>query len=255
VPWLTVMGRAATYGRGVSTVLVAPQLLEMLARAERGESAGRGSPAFLVHVHDVQTAAAAVHAASLRMINIDENGDELEPWADTGETYTPNHVSRVHVAPPGPWVTVDSQGVFYPAMVRAMIAVLVEELQRRDVDGVVDDLPRDLEGDPWEPPPSPAPPAAPDGPRAWVITRTRRRHTTTGRMWWDWEYFTNSGGWTTDSREALMFADTPPHDLVKALIADHPRSLDFGPINSTFSRVDGHETPGSKPPLELRLDD
>ncbi|MGA8046853.1 MAG: hypothetical protein WCA30_11380 [Dermatophilaceae bacterium] len=240
----------------MTTVTVAPELLERLAREDRRPGSEHGSPAFLVRAEDVELAASALHAASLRLITIDEEGDELEEWANTGETYTPSWVSPVYLSADGPWLTVDSQGVFSAMMVRAMIDVVVEELMRRDVDARVEEAPWGLVGqETWQPPtPAPMDPE-PDGPRAWVITRTRRRHTTTGRMWWDWEYFTSGGTWTPDSRRALLFPDMPPHGLVRALIADHPGQPAFGPIGSTHARVDGYERAGSKPPRELRLDD
>ena len=109
---------------------VAHELLERLAREARRPGSEHGSPAFLVRTTDSDAAAAALHAASLRLIAIDEEGHELEEWADTGETYTPNWVSPVYLSAHGPWLTVDSQGVFYVAMVRAMVDVIVEELHR-----------------------------------------------------------------------------------------------------------------------------
>jgi hypothetical protein len=78
-------------------------------------------------------------------------------------------------------------------------------------------------------------------------------------MWWDSEYFCNDGSWTRECREALMFPDLPPTGLVAAIIADHPPEADperrFGSIMSVYSRVDGYERPGSKPPPEPRRDD
>ena len=241
----------------MSPVTVARELLERLAREARRPGSEHGSPAFLVRTTDSDSAATALHAASLRLIAIDEEGHELEEWADTGETYTPNWVSEVYLSPHGPWVTVDSQGVFHVEMVRAMVDVIVEELERRGIgDARVEEAPRGLPADEIWTPPTPAPTGPePDGPRAWVISRTRRRHTTTGRMWWDWEYFATDGTWTPDSRAALLFPDMPPHDFVRGLIADHARGPAFGPINSTYSRVDGYERPGSKPRQELWRDD
>lgn len=241
----------------MSPVTVAPELLGRLAHEARRPGSEHGSPAFLVRTTDGDTAADALHAASLRLIAIDEEGHELEEWADTGETYTPNWVSPVYLSSHGPWLSVDSQGVFYVEMVRAMIDVVVEELERHGIDDAhIEEAPRGLPSDDtWMPPSSAPVDPEPDGPRAWVISRTRRRRTTTGRMWWDWEFFATDGTWSLDTREALLFPDMPPDDLVRALIADHTQGSAFGPIGSTYSRVDGYERPVSKPPPELRLDD
>ena len=76
---------------------------------------------------DVEAAATALHAASLRFILIDEEGEELEEWSNTGETYTPNWVSDIYLSPDGPWLSTDTKGMFLPRMVRAMIDVLVAE--------------------------------------------------------------------------------------------------------------------------------
>ena len=85
------------------------------------------------------------------------------------------------------------------------------------------------------------------------------RVTTTGRMWWDEEYFCNDGRWTRDRWQGLMFPDMPPSDWAAAMIADRPVDPDekrrFGPIMSVYTRVDGYERPGAKPPPELRRDD
>lgn len=241
----------------MSSVTVARELLERLAREARRPGSEHGSPAFLVRTTDGDAAAAALHAASLRLIAIDEEGHELEEWADTGETYTPNWVSPVYLSDHGPWLTGDSQGVFYVAMVRAMVDVIVEELHRHGVeDAQVEEAPSGLPShQSWTlPTPAPAHPE-PDGPRAWVLVRTRRRHTTTDRMWWAREYFATDGTWTPDSRKALLFPDGPPRDLAHQLIADHPRGPAFGPINSVYARVDGYVRAGSTPPRELWRDD
>ena len=240
------------------SVTVSPYLLEKLAREDRRPGSEAGSPAFRVRSTDHEAAARALHAAALRMISVDEEGEELEAWSDTGETYTPNYVSDVFLSPEGPWLSIDTQGVLYPQMVRAMIQVLVEELQRSGVEAHIEAPPAGLPVDEaW---PTPVPPqdvAEPNGPRAWVIKRAVRRVTTTGRMWWDDEYFCNDGRWTRDCRQALMFPDMPPGDLVRAIIADNadPEHQQFGSIFSVFTRVDGYERPGSKPPADLRRDD
>ena len=61
----------------MSTVTVSSDLLEQLAREERRPGSERGSPALLVRSTDVEAAATALHAASLRFISIDEEGEEL----------------------------------------------------------------------------------------------------------------------------------------------------------------------------------
>jgi hypothetical protein len=244
----------------VRAVAVSPDLLEQLAREERQPGSEHGSPAFLVRSTDVEAAATALHAASLRFISLDEEGEELEEWSDTGETYTPNWVSDIYLSPDGPWLSTDTQGVLFPRMIRAMIDVLVEELQGRGVDARIEAPAPGLSSDEaWQAPAPPQGVAEPDGPRAWVIKRGVRRVTTSGRMWWDEEYFCNDGRWTRDCRQALMFPDMPPTDWVAAIIADHPADADterrFGSIMSVYSRVDGYERPGAKPPTELRRDD
>ena len=241
----------------MSPVTVATQLMQ-LATDARLATSEHGLPGFLVRSTDHEAAAAALHAAALRLINIDEMGEELEEWSDTGETYTPNWVSDIHLSTDGPWLVIDTQGVFYPRMLRAMILVLLEELRRRGVDAHVEAPARDLPQDrTWRPPEPAAPAPEPDGPRAWVIRRGTNRVTTTGRHWEDDEYFCNDGTWTRDSRQALVFPDMPPHDLVRALIADKPDTEQhrFGQIFSVHTRVDGYVRPGSKPPPELQRDD
>ena len=242
----------------MSTVTVAPHLLEQLAREDRQPGSEHGSPAFLVRSTDFEAAASALHAAALRFINIDEEGEELEEWSDTGETYTPNYVSDIYLSPNGPWLSIDTKGVLFPTMVRAMIGVLVEELQRRGVEAHIEaPTPGLLEDETWHAPTPPPAVSEPEGPRAWVIKRGRHRVTTTGRSWWDEEYFCNDGRWTRDCREALLFPEVPPSDLVGALIADHADTEQhhFGPILSVYARVDGYERPGTKPPGELQRDD
>ena len=137
-------------------------------------------------------------------------------------------MSDIYLSPHGPWLSTDTQGVFFPRMIRAMIDVLVEELQRRGVDARIEAPAPGLSSDEAWPAPALAQGVAePNGPRAWIIRRTVRRITTGGRMWWDEEYFCNDGRWTRDS----------------------------GPIMSVYKRVDGYERPGAKPPPELRRDD
>lgn len=244
----------------MSAVTVSTDLLERLAREERRPGSEHGSPGFLVRSSDVEAAATALHAASLRFISIDEEGEELEEWSNTGETYTPNWVSDVYLSPDGPWLSTDTKGTLFPRMVRAMIDVLAEELRRRGVDAHVEVPDRGLSmTETWRPPVEPHGVAEPDGPRAWVIRRTVRRVTTRGRMWWDDEYFRNDGQWTRDLWQALMFPDMPPSEWVAAIIADRPADADekhrVGPIMSVYTRVDGYERPGAKPPPEVRLDD
>lgn len=240
------------------SVSVSPHLLEKLGREDLRPGSEGGSPAFRVRSADHEAAARALHAAALRFINIDEQGEELEEWSDTAETYTPNYVSDVFVSPDGPWLSIDTQGVLYPQMVRVMIRILVETLQRSGVDAHVEVPPRGLSvGETWQPPTPPSAAAEPDGPRAWVIRRGRHRVTTTGRGWEDDEYFCNDGTWSRDCREALMFPEMPPTELVRAIIADKADTAQqrLGQIFSVFVRVDGYERPGAKPPAEIRRDD
>jgi hypothetical protein len=241
----------------VSSVTVATELLQR-AGGGHGSGSEHGSLGFLVRSTDHQAAAAALHAAALRFIRVDEVGEELEDWSNTGETYTPNYVSDVHMSSGGPWLSIDTKGIVYPQMLRTMIRVLVEELRRRDVDAHVDAPTPGLSYDEaWQAPAPPAGAPEPDGPRAWVIRRGRKRVTTTGRSWEDDEYFCNDGTWTRDSRRALMFSDVPPRDLVQALMDDKPDTEQhrFCQIFSVYTRVDGYVRPGSKPPPELQRDD
>lgn len=241
----------------MSSVTVATELLQLAGDGDRS-GPEHGSLGFFVRSADHEAAAAALHAAALRFIMVDEVGEELEDWSNTGETYTPNYVSDVYVSSGGPWLSIDTKGIVYPQMLRTMIRVLVEELQRRDVDAHVEAPTRGLPHDEaWQPPAPPATPPEPDGPRAWVIRRGRHRVTTTGRSWEDDEYFCNDGTWTHDSRQALMFSDIPPGDLVRALMDDKPDTEQhrFGQIFSVYTRVDGYVRPGAKPPPELQRDD
>ena len=242
----------------MTTVTVSPDLLEKLERKDRQRGSAGGSPGFRVRSTDHEAAARALHAAALRFIRIDEEGEQLEEWSDTGETYTPNYVSDIFLSSDGPWLSIDTQGVLYPEMVRAMIRVLVEELQRSGVEAHIEEPPAGLSVDEtWQPPTPPSAPVEPDGPRAWVIRRGRHRVTTTGRRWEDDEYFCNDGTWTRDCRSALLFPEMPPSEFALAIIADNAGRdrQHFGSIHSVFVRVDGYERPGARPPAELRRDD
>ncbi|GEA87139.1 hypothetical protein [Cellulomonas cellasea] len=92
------------------------------------------SPGFRVRSADMPGAVAALRRAGTRFFRVDEQGTELSEaeLADT-DLYTPNWVSDVMVYDVGAELVVDTKGELPGPMGRAMLRILVEEL---DVGGV-----------------------------------------------------------------------------------------------------------------------
>jgi hypothetical protein len=116
---------------------------------DRDDDWGSYENVIIVGPSDLAAAVRALAQAGDRFYSIAEDGRELTPEeadAEAGEIYTPNYVSDIRMAARGPWCYVDCKGAISPPMRERMIAVLVEELERRGVSARVE-VPSDDEMD------------------------------------------------------------------------------------------------------------
>ncbi len=220
-------------------------------------------PAFRVTSSDTAGAAAALRAASARFSSIDESGNELEPWEVVqSEAYTPNYVSTVYVVPGGLMLWADTKGELGRAMGRAMVDVLVQELQAGGVEarvsrpepslGALLDRAHEYEFPAEQATEPSAAPTARDAPKTWWISRPVRRQTVDGRRFTDCEFWSADGGWSRDRTAADTFAE-PPIETVYALRAQE--NADDNPARmgeATALLLTADQDPWPMPPAELR---
>ena len=103
------------------------------------EDGWEDDPRFLVRTEDVEAAAAALEAAAPRLMLVGASGrlwDDATSAAKAWD-YTPNYVSKVHVDERGVSLWLDCKSTTTPQMATAMVAVLLEELDARRVNGVL----------------------------------------------------------------------------------------------------------------------
>jgi hypothetical protein len=118
----------------VATVTTAPDIFDRMGeRWEYGLGEGwETSPVFLVVTQDTDKAAAALRAASPRLMRVNERGQEVDLEASPDE-YTPGYVSEVDVTNEGLEIYVDTDGELPKAMADAMLRIVVEELVAANV--------------------------------------------------------------------------------------------------------------------------
>jgi hypothetical protein len=138
-------------GRGgivmTSRVQVDPAIFEMQGdRAYRrfvgdGESTGGWEiePYFLVRSSDPGRAAEALTAARERFTHITAQGEEVDDLeaACAAGVYTPSLVRGPFAVEGDPCLRVNTDGNLWAPMGQTMLAVLIEELERLDIDAVV----------------------------------------------------------------------------------------------------------------------
>jgi hypothetical protein len=143
----------------VATVTTAPDIFDRMG--ERWEvELGEGwetYPVFLVVTEDTDKAAAALQAATPRLMRVGGRGQEVDISADfSGDPYdiTASYVSEVYVTPEGLVINVDTDGDLPKAMADAMLRIIVEELVSADVTAHVTTPSSawDTELQPYEPP-------------------------------------------------------------------------------------------------------
>jgi hypothetical protein len=111
-------------------------------------------PNFVVVSDDLDKAAAALQAAGHRFLAVSQEGEELPDWelARSGDSATPNSVSPVQYVGDGVLLRVNVKGWLSADMARAMLRILTEELNRRDVSAEVRGVRGFVQGEPWQPP-------------------------------------------------------------------------------------------------------
>lgn len=114
-------------------------------------------PVFLVVTEDTDKAAAALQAATPRLMRVGGRGQEVDISADfSGDPYdnTASYVSDVYVTPEGLVIDIDTDGDLPKAMADAMLRIIVEELVSADVTAHVTTPSSawDTELQPYEPP-------------------------------------------------------------------------------------------------------
>jgi hypothetical protein len=111
-------------------------------------------PTFLVVSDDLHKAASALQAAGHRFLAVTQEGEELPDWeqARSGDSGTPNSVSPVQHVADGVLLRVNVKGWLSAEMARAMLRILTEELDRRDVSAEVRGVSGFGQGEPWREP-------------------------------------------------------------------------------------------------------
>lgn len=122
----------------VAKVTTAPDIFDQMGeRWEDGLGEGwETSPVFLVVTEDTDKAAAALQAASPRLMRVGGRGQEVDISAHfSGDPYdnTASYVSEVYVTPEGLVINIDTDGDLPKAMGDAMLRIVMEELVEADV--------------------------------------------------------------------------------------------------------------------------
>lgn len=103
------------------------------------EDGWEDDPRFLVKTNDLKAATAALEAAAPRLMLVGASG---RVWDDPTNAalewdYTPNYVSGVRVDERGVSIWADTKSTTTPQMAAAMVAILIEELNARGVEGLL----------------------------------------------------------------------------------------------------------------------
>jgi hypothetical protein len=121
-----------------ASVTVAPDLFD-----QQGDLWGDGAgwetdPNLLVLSAQPDLAAAALAAATPRIMRIDEHGVELtDQQLDEGEPYTPSFIWPVFRTSRGPMLLVDLKGDLPKPQAATIVRTVAEELERRGVQAVI----------------------------------------------------------------------------------------------------------------------
>jgi hypothetical protein len=106
-----------------------------------GESTGGWEiePYFLVRSPEPTRAAEALTAARERFMRITEQGEEVDNLeaAYAANVYTPNAVRGPFAIGEDPCLRVNTAGYLWAPMGQTMLAVLVEELERLNIDALI----------------------------------------------------------------------------------------------------------------------
>ena len=140
--WDPIPNASKTVGtdatREVAKVTTEPDIFDR--KGERWEvELGEGwetYPVFLVVTEDTDKAAAALQAATPRLMRVGGHGQEVDISADfSGDPYdiTASYVSPVYITPEGLVINIDTDGDLPKAMADAMLRIVVEELVSADV--------------------------------------------------------------------------------------------------------------------------